>query len=63
VIGSAACGGPSFRGCCDVLTFFESAESAERYLAERPEVNGSWVPIQAAIEAGTAIFGDLLRRA
>jgi hypothetical protein len=61
VIGSAACGGPSFRGCCDVLNFFESAESAERYLAERPEINGSWVSIPAAIEAGTAIFGDLLR--
>jgi hypothetical protein len=61
VIGSAACGGPSFRGCCDVLNFFESAESAGYYLAERPEVNGSWVPIQAAIEAASAIFGDLLR--
>ena len=63
VIGSAACGGPSFRGCCDVLNFFESAESARHYLAERPEIHGSWVSIQAAIEAGTAIFGDLLRRA
>jgi Alkylmercury lyase len=63
VIGSAACGGPSYRGCCDVLNLFESAESAEQYLAARPEVNGSWVSIPAAIEAGTAIFGDLLRRA
>ena len=62
VIGSAACGGPSFRGCCDVLNLFDSSESAEGYLAERPEVNGSWVSIPTAIEAATAIFGDLLRR-
>jgi Alkylmercury lyase len=63
VIGSAACGGPSYCSCCDVLNFLESAESAERYLADRPEVNGSWVSIPVAIEAGAAIFGDLLSRA
>jgi hypothetical protein len=62
VVGSVACGGPSYCGCCDVLNFFESGESAERYLADRPELNGSWVSIPVAIEAGTAIFGDLLRR-
>jgi hypothetical protein len=61
VVGSAACGGPSFRGCCDVLNLFESAESAERYLADRPVADGSWVSISTAIEAGSAIFGDLLR--
>lgn len=61
VIGSAACGGPSYCGCCDVLNFFESAESAARYVADRPEINGSWVSIPVASEAGTAIFGDLLR--
>jgi hypothetical protein len=62
VVGSAACDGPSYCGCCDVLNFFESAESAQRYLADHPEVNGSWVSIPIAIEAGTAIFGDLMRR-
>jgi hypothetical protein len=61
VIGSAACGGPSYCNCCDVLNFFESPESAARYLVDRPEVDGSWVSIPVAIEAGTAIFGDLLR--
>jgi Alkylmercury lyase len=61
VIGSAACGGPSFRGCCSVLNFFDSPESAERYLADRPGIDGSWVSIRVAIEAGTAIFGNLLR--
>jgi hypothetical protein len=60
-IGSAACGGPSFGGCCDVLNFFESVESAERYLADRPEIDGSCVSIPVPIEAGAAIFGDLLR--
>jgi Alkylmercury lyase len=63
VIGSATCGGPSYCDCCDVLNFLESAESAERYLADRLEVTGSWVSIPVAIEAGTAIFGDLLHRA
>ena len=61
LIGSAACGGPSFRSCCDVLNFFESVESAERYLADQPEINGSCVSIPVAIEAGSAIFGNLLR--
>jgi Alkylmercury lyase len=61
-IGSAGCGGPSYCGCCDVLNFFESAESAGRYLADRAELASSWVSITAAIEAGSAIFGDLLRR-
>ena len=39
--GSACCDGPSFRGCCDALNFFERAENAERYLAEHREITGS----------------------
>ena len=61
LIGSAACSGPSFRSCCDVLNLFESVESAGRYLADRPEIHGSCVSIPVAIEAGSAIFGNLLR--
>jgi hypothetical protein len=60
VAGSASCGGPSFRGCCDVLNFFETRETAERYLREHPEVSGGLITIPEAIETGRAVFGDLL---
>jgi Alkylmercury lyase len=41
VSGSAGCDRPSFRGCCDVLNFFERRENAERYLAENASVTGN----------------------
>jgi Alkylmercury lyase len=59
--GSACCDGPSFRGCCDVLNFFERRENAERYLAENPSVSGYPISLPEAIEAGRIVFGDLLR--
>ena len=59
--GSTCCEGPSFRSCCDVLTFFESRENAERYLAENPSVSGHPISLPEAIEAGRIVFGDLLR--
>jgi hypothetical protein len=59
--GSACCEGPSFRGCCDVLNFFESVENAERYLAENPSVSGHPTSLPQAIEAGRILFGELLR--
>lgn len=59
--GSASCEGPSIRGCCDVLNFFERRESAERYLAENPSVSGRPTSLPDAIEAGRIVFGDLLR--
>jgi hypothetical protein len=59
--GSACCDGPSFRGCCDVLNFFERRENAERYLAENPSVSGHPISLPDAIEAGRLVFGDLLR--
>lgn len=58
--GSACSGGPSFRGCCDVLNFFETPANAERYLREHPEIRGGWISIPEAIEAGNAVFGELL---
>lgn len=58
--GSSSCDGPSYGGCCDVLNFFETAETAERYLNEHDAVAGLPVPIPVAIEAGRAIFGDVL---
>lgn len=61
VAGSASCDGPSFCGCCDVLNFFESAENAERYLREHPEVKGMPITIPVATEAGQVVFGDVLK--
>jgi hypothetical protein len=58
--GSACCEGPSFRGCCDVLHFFETRENAERYLAEHREIGGHPISLPEAIEAGRIVFGDVL---
>lgn len=57
--GTVSCEGPSFGGCCDVLNFFESAASAERYLGEHPEVGGGPIEIPIALEAGRAIFSEI----
>ena len=57
--GSACHQGPSFRGCCDVLNFFASMESAERYLREHSEVAGFPIVIPDAVDAGRAVFGDI----
>jgi hypothetical protein len=59
--GVACCDGPSFRGCCDVLNFFETQETAERYLRDHPEITGTSISIPGAIEAGRLVFGDLLK--
>jgi hypothetical protein len=61
VSGSASCESPGFRGCCDVLNFFERPENAERYLAENPAVSGHPISFPEAIEAGRIVFGDVLR--
>jgi Alkylmercury lyase len=58
--GSGRCDGPSYCGCCDVLNFFETAETAEQYLRENTAVAGMPVSIPEAIGAGRAIFGDVL---
>jgi hypothetical protein len=63
LIGKGRNQGPSFRSCCDVLNFFESADSAAAYLGEHPELTGESVPIPQAIEDGQAIFGDILAEA
>ena len=59
--GSSRGGGPSFRGCCRVLNFFDSGESALRYLVAHPDVAAHAISLPEAIEAGRAIFGDVLR--
>ena len=58
--GRACCQGPSFRGCCDVLNFFETRANAERYLAEHRDVGGHPISLPEAIEAGRIVFGDVL---
>lgn len=59
--GSACCDGPSFRGCCDVLNFYETPANAERYLLEHSELSGTLLSIPEAIEAGRVLFGDVLK--
>lgn len=46
-------------GCCDVLNFFASSESAERWIAGHPEVAGRLISIPTSIAAGRAVFGDV----
>ena len=58
--GSSRASGPSYDGCCDVLNFFETTETAERYLREHDPVVGVPISIPEAIETGRAIFADLL---
>jgi hypothetical protein len=59
--GSSSCDGPSYGGCCDVLNFFESTETAERYVCEHEEVSGLPISVPEAIEAGHVVFGDVLK--
>jgi Alkylmercury lyase len=58
--GSADCDGPGFRGCCDVLNFFESETSANSYLAGHSELSGFPISISDAIEVGRTVFADLM---
>ena len=59
--GSGRCDGPSYSGCCDVLNFFESTETAEQYLRDHDHVDGMTISIPEAIETGRAIFGEILK--
>jgi Alkylmercury lyase len=62
VLAGSACGdGPSVHGCCDVLNFFETAENAERYLLEHPEITGMAITIPEAAEAGRVVFGEVFQ--
>jgi hypothetical protein len=50
----------SFLGCCPVLNFFGSQESAEQWLAEHDDVRGQVVSMPDAIAAGRVVFGNVL---
>ena len=59
--GSSRYEGPSFRGCCDVLNFFESGANALQYLVANRDVAGQAISILEAIAAGRLIFGNVLK--
>ncbi|MFN2469971.1 MAG: alkylmercury lyase family protein [Gaiellaceae bacterium] len=46
--------------CCPVLNFFASAATAERWLADHPDVHGNVTSMREAAAAGRAVFGDVL---
>ncbi len=50
-------------GCCPVLNFFASPVTADRWLAEHPQVRGNVISIEEAAAAGRAVFGDVLTSA
>ena len=60
VAGAVRSQGDACSGCCPVLNFFVSPASAERWLAEHPEVRGSVISMQEAAAAGRAVFGEVL---
>jgi Alkylmercury lyase len=43
-----------------VLNFFVSPATAERWLAEHPEVRGNVISMDEAAAAGRTVFGDVL---
>ena len=61
VVTGRCCEGAAFEGCCRVLNFFTSTESAERYLRDTG-VEGFPITIPQAIEVGRAIFGEVLKQ-
>jgi hypothetical protein len=61
VLAGAACEGPSFTDCCQVVTFFSTTANAERYLDQHPTVNGFAISTPEVIEIGQLVFGDILK--
>lgn len=51
--------GASFQGCCPVLNFFASSESAESWLARHAEVHGQVISMGDAIAGARAVFGSV----
>ena len=46
-------------GCCQVLNFFASSDSAEHWLAGHSDVRGQVISIPTAIAAGRTVFADV----
>jgi hypothetical protein len=53
--GDACC------GCCPVLNFFASEDSAQRWLGEHPHVSGRVITVEDAVASGRTVFGDVFR--
>ncbi|MGH3065597.1 MAG: alkylmercury lyase family protein, partial [Gaiellaceae bacterium] len=53
--------GDSCCGCCPVLNFFVSDDSAQRWLSEHPHVSGQVITIDDAVASGRAVFGDVFQ--
>jgi hypothetical protein len=60
VVCGASGNGESCSSCCPVLNFFASRENGERWLEVRPGVRGYVMTMGEAIDAGRAVFGDVL---
>ena len=60
LVGSSCQAGPSYLTCCDTLNFFESSQSAERYLDAHPELTAACLKIPEATTLANAIFADVL---
>ena len=60
VVCGASGSGESCSTCCPVLSFFASAENGVRWLEGRPDVRGYVMTMPEAINAGRAVFGDVL---
>ncbi len=59
--GSACCEGPGFGGCCDVLNFFESKQTAARYLRDHDQISGFPISIHEGSELGRRVFSDIFK--
>lgn len=51
--------GDSCSGCCPVLNFFVSEDSAERWLGEHPHISGQVITVEDAVASGRAVFGNV----
>jgi hypothetical protein len=60
VVCGASGGGESCSSCCPVLNFFASRDNGERWLQGRPDVHGYVMTMPEAMDAGRAVFGDVL---
>jgi hypothetical protein len=60
LVGSSCQAGPSYLTCCDTLNFFESSQSAERYLDAHPELTAICLKVPEATKLANAIFADVL---
>ncbi len=61
VVGTARGKGCVAETCCPVINFFVSEASENRNLRHHQEVNGRFLTMLQATEAGRIIFGDVLR--